>query len=936
MSLDILADPVTNPVGFPLMDSSDPAGTDPASENVSKMEVDVADVQTEKVTESSVKLEQNFQDLDRTTNVIATSITEDSTVAERKDQPADQPPVAETKQELFVFTENGELDKQKSIITSEATDEKIRGETSTVIPLNDNSAVRPISSTSEIPAATSSTNASDTIALTAPEAQPQSPLQPTHAQPVPFSKLEVPSLLLRMGPPIADSDTPTSLALPIDAPASPRKVLSQRPLPDRSLMDRPLVDKPRVDTWFPEEVVRAFQAKNATDTYIAPPSPPTLRSSRTANPSNKRRLERSPSRTRYEDDKNRYRRNSHTTEERPRASTRRSSWRDEHLPNKRYKAETEDHVESRHAESRNAESRYVESKYVARGDSWQPRYDDRTDLPVSNGRAHHDDYRSRHGRSPSVDRRSDWSTHGALDRERYHRGDRNRSPSVERKSDWGTRVASDRGRDHRGGGTGEGHMHRNDTRETNGYRDTRHGHGEHSARELREKDNRISERKDDGYNRKSDEHSRTREYVEAQRQPTRQNHPNHRTADTADRPPRSGGVESSGWDRSSSKRYEGGRAESARSSHHSPSRQNGKETVLVSAPIGSTSTNHRTPNEAGWEKPAANAARSPPPKVQQQIPTGPKPSSSQQPAPVQAPVGYATAPRNNPVTTGGWPRAAVNGANSVPLTTRRGYDLPKATPPTGPSRTAPSLHHHMPKDTLAPPLQDKEYILAKYAAQKHLVKSVWIDNPKAPVANFLTGGKGGANGLGPRGPAYRVAMGRLGGVNIARATLPIRGHPSIAGTGDDPLRVQAEKLACLSALFQLAEAGLVKCEEQPVGEPVVESVDIDDADSEEVTQLSTGETITLRDARAFMDYYCTRFGFGQPEISYETVAMRAGPQKWEAIMEVGGKKIGLGAGTTKKMATRVCYLDVTSYLEKCDQELWKEYVQHAKGQATQG
>lgn len=68
----------------------------------------------------------------------------------------------------------------------------------------------------------------------------------------------------------------------------------------------------------------------------------------------------------------------------------------------------------------------------------------------------------------------------------------------------------------------------------------------------------------------------------------------------------------------------------------------------------------------------------------------------------------------------------------------------------------------------------------------------------------------------------------------------------------------------------------------------LETMDIDDADSEEVTQLSTGETITLKEARAFMDYYCKRFGFGQPEISYETVAMRSGPQKWEAIMEVSG------------------------------------------------
>lgn len=80
----------------------------------------------------------------------------------------------------------------------------------------------------------------------------------------------------------------------------------------------------------------------------------------------------------------------------------------------------------------------------------------------------------------------------------------------------------------------------------------------------------------------------------------------------------------------------------------------------------------------------------------------------------------------------------------------------------------------------------------------------------------------------------------------------------------------------------------MKAEEHPAPEATNApgSPEAEDVDSEEVTQLSTGETITLREARAFMDYYCKRFGFGQPEITYETVAMRAGPSKWEAIMEV--------------------------------------------------
>jgi hypothetical protein len=254
----------------------------------------------------------------------------------------------------------------------------------------------------------------------------------------------------------------------------------------------------------------------------------------------------------------------------------------------------------------------------------------------------------------------------------------------------------------------------------------------------------------------------------AQRQPTRKSQPGHRTADTADHPPRSAGLESLGWDRSSSKQHEGRQTESTRSSHRSPLRQNGRETFSITTANGTTNATEHTTNETGRESIAAGAIRSPPPKAQQQIPTGPRPRSNQQAAPLQAPVGNVDAPQHKPVTTGGWSRTALNGANSIPVDTRRGYEAPKAPAPAGPSPSSSSFTPHARKDTFTPPLQDKEYILAKYAAQKHLVKSVWIDNPKAPVANFLTGGRGGANGLGPRGPAYRVTMGRLGGINMAR------------------------------------------------------------------------------------------------------------------------------------------------------------------------
>lgn len=407
-------------------------------------------------------------------------------------------------QDRAISLENMEHNEQTSINISDAAmkDENMEAEAVTVILSTDTSSLQPISSTSDISAAIGPSTTSDAITMATSEVQPQSPLRSIQAQSVPLPKSEVPSLLLRMGPQVADSGTSTSNALPIKTPGSPSKVLPQRPLPDGPLMDKPLRDRPIVDTWFPADELRAFQANNVTDTYIAPPSPP-LRSSGTANPPYKRRLERSPPRTRYEGDGERYPRTSRTEEESHRGSTRRDSWRDEHLPVKRYKAEKED---------------YSERGHMPRGDSWQPRYDDRVDIPASNSHRRHDDNRSRHHRSPSVERRSDWGTRGVAPRARDYRGESKRSPSVERRSDWGTRGISERGHDPRGDGDRDEHGHRNGARETNGHRDSRNRSGELSTRTRRDEDSRRSAREDDTYNRRTESSNRTREYVEGELQ----------------------------------------------------------------------------------------------------------------------------------------------------------------------------------------------------------------------------------------------------------------------------------------------------------------------------------------------------------------------------------------------------------------------------------
>jgi len=77
-----------------------------------------------------------------------------------------------------------------------------------------------------------------------------------------------------------------------------------------------------------------------------------------------------------------------------------------------------------------------------------------------------------------------------------------------------------------------------------------------------------------------------------------------------------------------------------------------------------------------------------------------------------------------------------------------------------------------------------------------------------------------------------------------------------------------------------------------------------------------------------MDYYCRRFGFGKPDISYNEDKARHN-LVWEAVMYVGGRRIGIGTGANKKAALTNCYVDVTQYLESCDPVLWETFSKEA-------
>jgi len=86
-----------------------------------------------------------------------------------------------------------------------------------------------------------------------------------------------------------------------------------------------------------------------------------------------------------------------------------------------------------------------------------------------------------------------------------------------------------------------------------------------------------------------------------------------------------------------------------------------------------------------------------------------------------------------------------------------------------------------------------------------------------------------------------------------------------------------------------------------------------------------------------MEYYCQRYKFGKPDIDFSTTTKpkkgrSGGPPStaWDAVMTVGGRRIGMGSANTKKAAQIKCYLDVTQYLESCDRGLWTDFLEHSK------
>lgn len=171
----------------------------------------------------------------------------------------------------------------------------------------------------------------------------------------------------------------------------------------------------------------------------------------------------------------------------------------------------------------------------------------------------------------------------------------------------------------------------------------------------------------------------------------------------------------------------------------------------------------------------------------------------------------------------------------------------------------------------------------------------------------------------------------------------------IVGIGDASSRKEAEKLAALSAVLQLTRAGYLEkgraaaknaAAAAAAGGSIAPAV----SGNAETVPLTDGSGLTYDRARQFMEWYCRKYNFGKPDIDITSSTTKLsvptgfrgrkqkaiGQTNWEAVMTVGGRRIGVGSAANKKGAQIRCYLDVVQYLESLDKDLWSEFVESTK------
>ncbi|TFK57087.1 P-loop containing nucleoside triphosphate hydrolase protein [Heliocybe sulcata] len=217
------------------------------------------------------------------------------------------------------------------------------------------------------------------------------------------------------------------------------------------------------------------------------------------------------------------------------------------------------------------------------------------------------------------------------------------------------------------------------------------------------------------------------------------------------------------------------------------------------------------------------------------------------------------------------------------------------------------------------PVHDEQYVRSTYTGG---LKSHQEISPKSSLANWLVTNEG-------RLPEYNMSTVIINRQKYQRVIVTLNSvDPPIIGTGDAPTKKEAEHLAALSAIIQLHQGDLVSASRMSQLEKKAARATSRASPAATVITLTDGTEIDYDRARQFMDYYCRRFKFAAPDISFNPVGR--GKTSWEAVMYVGDRRIGIGAAQQKKQAQIQCYLDVVAYLQGCDAELWKEFVEAAK------
>ncbi|WAR54174.1 hypothetical protein PtB15_3B687 [Puccinia triticina] len=182
----------------------------------------------------------------------------------------------------------------------------------------------------------------------------------------------------------------------------------------------------------------------------------------------------------------------------------------------------------------------------------------------------------------------------------------------------------------------------------------------------------------------------------------------------------------------------------------------------------------------------------------------------------------------------------------------------------------------------------------------------WSENPKSIINNFCQQHRHTL-------PKYHAQQVILPGSSqpLFRATVQLEIAPDVIGIGDDLVKKEAEKLAALSACFQLGMKNMF--DEKNLSAPEVKGRNV----------MPDGSELTLEQAKAYMSFYCRKFQFGSPDIQHENT--KKGRQTWVTTIFVGGRKIGLGHASSKKDSLNEAYLDTVVYLGESDPALWAEF-----------